>query len=1137
MHNIFTYKYKSKDVESLVDILLNKDRFEREAVEAAILELRQREVFAEIPSNEKLREIKNHLKTQRKTQIKEDFKTEIKKKVAEPNFWGWLPNQHIIDLTGYYSFIIIVYFLYSYPYEEDIFNDIWLYTIVLIIPLWQGNIISSKHIKRSIHFHQRLIFSFAFTFIAVLRKYLAHGISFDLEVIGVALGIYVLFLLGSGFPSFFFYVIKIPKLSTNRWYFIQRFRVFIPITVLLILVSIVLQKGLFIKDKTIYWQNETPITFDDFRGYTNFFTAYDGAIKSYIEYKFDDNEKVSFVQAACNTKSTWVNFWDTDSYLLLQHERYHFNVTEVVTRMAKKEIMNLKGYESNASEVQKILREHEQILRVMQNKYDTESDHSLIRDVQAYWQFNIDSMLFELDAYGPSTIMSEVVSDSSVNFFRKIRLSSKNGIVGLYRLMPGEEHYTNHYRISVDKVNNRTRAEHYSNGQHSKDQTYGSAAIEVVNHGDYEEILFFDKEDNLARNNNGYAIHRTKTTNKKAVITHFDENRSRCANSTGTFLIRYTLDSLERKVQAIKYDSTNNILTINESPYKTVYGYEGISRFISSKKYFGFNNQPLLDEYQVHEIRYEHDSLGNQVYEGKLDLNGQFVLNDGFAQKKRKYNELGQYIELTFLDESGNLCEVNDRNARITWSYDRYGYQNRESFYNGNNVLVGDQDDIASTYQKFDVSGNAIGLAQYGTGDNLSFDANGYGKVTYKYDSNSYLIEVKNLDGYDVLVRGDYAVPITRMIWDSTYRTRTIKYFDENYQPDTLGTGEAWLTQNFDENNNTIETNYYDLDDNLIAVKEDVATFKFAYDEYGNKTESRFYNINGNLATANQGVSINTYLYSGKDRMIQRSYYDSLENLAPFDGKARIKLKLDRDGNKIEERYFDKNNTLLDSGVAVISREFDTHSRPITVRKFNHQNQPITTKPAIIKYQYNTAGEKLVEAYFDDKKQPTVDDEGVHRYQYYYDDKNYYLGCEYFDRQGKLTEISGIAKIEFERDSRGNATTKTFFDINRQLAPNEQGVAKYNWKYDLYDRYTYEAYHGPNGLPMLLDSTHHINKYIMDRAGNVTHKSYHDVNGELTINDDSIALYVNTYDRNGGYTYRQYDIPNAIKILDGLKEE
>lgn len=1146
--DLYTKKIESKEDYALIQILIERSKYQPEVISIAIDQCEKRGLLIGKLDDEgfdqKLLEIENDIiesnKQRRSKKVKQEQEQERRKtsiaitKKKEPHLWGQLPKTHVLDLTGYYSFILLVYFGCFFAFG-DVFLTHWywqFFGVSFCIPLWQGNILSQPNTKRSTHLNQRVVFSIASGIIISLKLYLISNKPIDVHSLVMLITLTLLVLMISGVPSLLFYAINIRKLSTWKWYFINRFRIFIPVAILFLIASIILEEGIFIKEKNIYWDKESPITFDDFRGYTDYLTTYDAAIHSYIDYGFDENGSLNKLRATCNTKNTWMNFWDrnSDSYLLLQHERYHFNITEVVTRMARKEIINHIG-EKDKEWIDDTLNKYKGKLNEMQDKYDTETNHSIVSDMQGYWQFKIDSLLFELDAYGSPDILKKEEQDSLIQFYRKIRVNGKNEIVGQYELMPREQDYTDHYKVYLNKNQKINKVEHYFLGEINNDDVFKVASIEISYSDSIEEWRFYNSEHVLINNKYGIAKIEKNLDRQEKHQIYYNSEGERCSNSKGVFRSSYVLDSLGRKTQETYYDRQGQVLKINNIAYKLMYDYTKNSNYASSVKNLSLDNQPIEDAYGVHQMEYKRDSFGNILHEMKKGVNGQLVFSKGFAQKKRKFNELGYYTELIFLDQNGDLCEVNDKNAKITWSYDRYGNFNRESFYNSNNVLVVNENNVASTYWEYDKSNNLLTIAEYGSGDNFVFDSKGYGKVKYKYDSLNYLIEMINLDGYDRPIKYKNVAAITKYEWDSLRTFRKVSYYTSKYEPDTFDTGEGYFIQKYDKDFNIIENEYHGLDGHLNAVENDVAIFRFSYDQYGNKIESRYLNKEGQLAFGNQGVSIDKYTYAGKDRMVERSYYDSLENLICLNGIARIRWEMDSAGNDLEEKRFGIHDNLIDSGTAIIRHFYDRYSRKTESQNLNRSGVLVDDSIAITRYAYNSFGEVIEETFFDNLLTPTVDAKGVHKYKYYHGNNNQYLGYEYFNTQDSLTEVDGVAKIEIKRDARGNALIQKFYDANRNLTVDENGVFIYNWKYDDYDRIIEESFYDLDGLPMLLDSAYHMTNFIRDKAGHVTHKSFYDVDGELTLNKDSVALYVNVFNRNGGYTTTKHGIDAALKIV------
>tara|TARA_R110001592_G_scaffold362545_1_gene676773 strand:- start:40530 stop:41906 length:1377 start_codon:yes stop_codon:yes gene_type:complete len=135
------------------------------------------------------------------------------------------------------------------------------------------------------------------------------------------------------------------------------------------------------------------LTWDDFQGPAKLFTKWDAGINSNVYVKFDSTTLKFQAYAAMNNRLSWRKYWSQNGAAdyLLKHEQYHFNITEYFARKLnktiEKDILNTKEevlYELSLTRIQ---------LSKMQQVYDTESNHSLSRNLQLKWEFQIDSML------------------------------------------------------------------------------------------------------------------------------------------------------------------------------------------------------------------------------------------------------------------------------------------------------------------------------------------------------------------------------------------------------------------------------------------------------------------------------------------------------------------------------------------------------------------------------------------------------------------------------------------------------------------------------------------------------------------------------------------------------------------------
>ncbi len=139
------------------------------------------------------------------------------------------------------------------------------------------------------------------------------------------------------------------------------------------------------------------LSWDDFQGFVKPFTGWGAGISSNVFIEYDSIMERFSAYAAMNNQSSWKRIDVIDSKYTLNHEQYHFNITEYHARKLNQLIANKNlGSESEVNSELAAIRSE---IRRMQVKYDTESDHSLKRAFQKMWEYKIDSMLNESEDY------------------------------------------------------------------------------------------------------------------------------------------------------------------------------------------------------------------------------------------------------------------------------------------------------------------------------------------------------------------------------------------------------------------------------------------------------------------------------------------------------------------------------------------------------------------------------------------------------------------------------------------------------------------------------------------------------------------------------------------------------------------
>ena len=85
---------------------------------------------------------------------------------------------------------------------------------------------------------------------------------------------------------------------------------------------------------------------------------------------------------------------------LLQHERLHFDITELHARILRKKLKEI-NFDNGDSDPKEVLDSVYEIVekdrREMQTRYDQETNHSLNKEIEAKWQLYIKEQLSKDD--------------------------------------------------------------------------------------------------------------------------------------------------------------------------------------------------------------------------------------------------------------------------------------------------------------------------------------------------------------------------------------------------------------------------------------------------------------------------------------------------------------------------------------------------------------------------------------------------------------------------------------------------------------------------------------------------------------------------------------------------------------------
>ncbi|MDT0645262.1 DUF922 domain-containing protein [Zunongwangia sp. F260] len=154
------------------------------------------------------------------------------------------------------------------------------------------------------------------------------------------------------------------------------------------------------------WNENRPLTWEDFRGKPSFSSAYKASTNSGISIGWSLSESGNkVVLVGYDVKANFYPdiSWKKDNIVkkdfILAHEQLHFDISELHARKLRKALAEYEGGRNVQKELTAIYRKYEQERSNMQNAFDAESDHSRIEQEELKWRDFVQKELEKYNAY------------------------------------------------------------------------------------------------------------------------------------------------------------------------------------------------------------------------------------------------------------------------------------------------------------------------------------------------------------------------------------------------------------------------------------------------------------------------------------------------------------------------------------------------------------------------------------------------------------------------------------------------------------------------------------------------------------------------------------------------------------------
>ena len=513
----------------------------------------------------------------------------------------------------------------------------------------------------------------------------------------------------------------------------------------------------------------------------------------------------------------------------------------------------------------------------------------------------------------------------------------------------------------------------------------------------------------------------------------------------------------------------------------------------------------------------------------------------------------------------GRLLETNDnergRISRWWIEYDDNGFVISEKYHTLDNSPVGDANGIYGRTYVRDEKGRPLEIHYVGIDGKPQSTKWGLGIKKFEYDEEDNWIKAIYLtvDGKPAYDDSD-GVAVYSMEYDEFGNIKQAHHLN--------GDGKPMLPKKhyvsgvrsvYNDRGLTLQEEYLDVDGKPMFVRgTGISIIKYEYDDNGYITKKTFCDPSGNITDSKEGNAIMECLNDSKGNPLETWCKNSKGELCEIsDGYAGLKQEYDSIGNLVKNVYYgtDKKPTLGADGTAGYTLRFNDQNLLVMYTSLGKDLKPAADKNNVIccKREYDKRGNIIKILYLEaDGKSLRQDNEGIAGWNNIYDEKGNQLERKFFDKNenpvvsnslhyawvkytyddncnlnsiryynanGNLTLVDGVAGKDFVNDKRGNTLEDKPIGTNGDLAASKL-ISKY--KYDQYDNQIEMSLYNKSGAALNMYGVHRY-EYVYNSRNQLIEQRHYGKDGSLVINEQmNCAIEKHEYDNKGDLVKTAY---------------
>ncbi|TRZ43566.1 hypothetical protein [Robertkochia solimangrovi] len=758
-----------------------------------------------------------------------------------------------------------------------------------------------------------------------------------------------------------------------------------------------------------------------------------------------------------------------DSYNVLTHEQYHFNITEYCARLLRRDIVTLGMNGLNYAVMDSLRLKYNTLRDSLQNQYDTEADHNADTPKQRFWELQIDDWLRQTAYYGDENIQHyRRYSSNSSKYYRKIYVTHDGTI--LYSYPADDYDFENNEVYEIHNASAWVKEiRFYKNGTLVNGGYFETAITRIIKNRD-GEIEF------RLLNSDGTFNTKLKNYRHRSVKTSDDER-----------LIEF-LDAKDQKVSPFNYSQIKWVYNAVDSTY--------VSSYLDKK------GKSVADEHGIFHSRIKLDGSGHTISVENLDHKLQLVLDKDLIGRsefeynmqhrkiayrmyddqgrpakylsdfnlKYEYDERGNVIQVSSLDEDGQLTYDDNGASIYEYRYDRNDREISEKRFNVNHEPIIANDDIFERVTAYDDLGRKRYEATYYPGYVLRYDDYKWGGTRYEYMGDS-IVRQLNLDAYGNIIENTNNVAIIESKKDASGNLLMERYFGADENPAKTPDGICTYTFNRNAEGYAREKRSLDSLGINIANVDGVARYEYDFDDHGNVIQQTEY-----TATEEEGIkSIIKFKYDSRDRLIESRIFNGTGEPILAEGVHMTRKSYDKWGNETilqkygidskliegactSKKYYNAYGSLLKiaffdkhgrrareaTGISAEVKTYNERGWLTSLRFLDEDDSTVDNYAGIsfTKIELNELGHTLTYAYFDKDGVPVIGDYGYHKIRYTWEPVGEISRSETYGADLKLmNDTYGTAIYDYELFNSGIVGKISRYNENNELAENSDGVA------------------------------------------------------------------------------------------------